>query len=176
MPADRYSQYGNGRAAWPTTIDELESEERFFVLSLRYVVFGRSHGDVPGKRMLSEFLASLGARDGEKALTCLRRLARCLKRHARRTVSLHAPCDPRLGVDEAWAVCFVAACQNRQPHLARALARWMIEPAASDELMEAAIGFARILYKNAVILPLRVGRSAHGRATVRPYAHSATVH
>ena len=166
-----------GTGVWPTTIDELEPAERLVVLSLRYFVFARSgRPRHPRGRPLGEPFANLGDGDGELALALLSQLVGCLQRHARRRFSLHAPCHPGLGMDEACVVRLVAACQHRQPHLARALARWMVKPSVGDELMEASIGFARILRRNALALPLRVAAPPPGPTPTWPHAQSATVH
>ena len=174
MPAFRIE---HGANVWPTTIDELEPPERFVVLSFRYFVFGHSsdHRHLRG-RIQHELFANLGEGDGEMALALLGRLVRCLRGHARRAFSLHAPCYPGLGVNEAWVVCLIAAWQNRQPHLARALARWMIKPSACDDLMQASIGFARILRRNAVTLSLRVDPATPRPSAIWPHAQSATIH
>ncbi len=167
----------HGANVWPTTIDELEPAERLVVLSFRRFVLGHSgrHRHLR-MRIQHELFASLGNGDGEMALVFLGRLVRCLRGHARRAFSLHAPCYPGLGVDEAWVVCLVAACQNGQPHLARALARWMIKPSAYDDLMHVSIGFARILRRNAVTLSLRVDPATPGPRAIWPHAQSATIH
>ena len=148
---------------WPTTVNELETAEQFVILSFRHCVFSRSKKDYHlGNGALREHLNRLGENDGELALTYLSRLVSCMRQGARRSFSLFAPCYPGLGVDEAWVICFLAACQSRQPHLARTLANWMIKPVAFDELMKPSIGFAQVLYKNDVLLPLRFCMSATG--------------
>lgn len=173
MPTCRVERGAN---LWPTTIAELEPAERFVVLSFRCFVLGHSGGHRHLRRRFQhEFLTNLGDRDGELALAALGRLVGCLQRQVRKAFSLHHPCCPGLGVDEVWVVCLVAACQHRQPHLARALASWMIKPAAHDELMQASIGLARILRRNAMTLPLRV-TPPPGPRPIWPQAPSPTVH
>ena len=162
---------------WPTTVNELETAEQFVVLSFRHCVFSQSDKDYPlGKGALREHLKTLGNDDGEMALTYISQLVSCMRRGARRSFSLYAPCYPGLGVDEAWVICFLAACQSRQPNLARTLANWMIKPIAFDELMKPSIGFAQILYKNDVLLPLRFCMSATGPISTWATDGPVTIH
>lgn len=162
---------------WPTTVNELETAEQFVVLSFRHCVFSQSEkGFRVGKRALREHLNMLAKDDGEMALTYLSQVISCMRRGARHSFSLFAPCYPGLGVDEAWVICFLAACQSRQPNLARTLANWMIKPIAFDELMKSSIGFVQILYKNDVLLPLRFCMSATGPISTWATDRPVTLH
>jgi len=156
---------------------ELEPAERFLVSAFRRWVLGlRDNRGALMSLVWDDFEGRFGARDGKDAMAAFAGVIRGLQCHARRRIAHHQPCCPCLGGDETGIVCFVAACQNGQPLLARGLAEGMVRDEGVGELLGAAARMARLMKKYGLELPLRVQRK--GLDDDREWANraSTTVH
>ncbi|MFQ5784533.1 MAG: hypothetical protein ACE5H8_06885 [Alphaproteobacteria bacterium] len=155
---------------------ELDPAERLIVWAFRRWVLGllENKGGY-WSCVWNEFARQFGARDGKEALSSFATLIKGLQCYARRTIHHHHPCCPCLGADEVSLICFVAACQNRRPQLARSLAEWMVHPDGAGELLEAGIRLAQAMRRHALNLPERTAVIFETEAA-RPKTTQVTVH
>lgn len=150
--------------AWPTSLAELEPPERLLVWSFRCGALAMS--DHRGHHICllgNEFTRQFGAAAGRAALGGFIAIIRALVEHARRDLRHHRPYCPCLGVDEAWLICLVGACQHGESRKARVLAELMVAPDGVGDLLGAAEILGRAMSAHALVLPQRTG--GHG-ATV----------
>lgn len=162
---------------WPTSMAELAPAERFIVWCFRRWVLGlRENNGEHWSFVWNEFARQFGAKDGKEALSGFAGLIKGLQCYARRAIQHHQPCCPCLGADEVSLICFVAACQNRQPHLALSLAEGMVQPEGAGELLEAGIRLAEVMRQYALNLPERTGKVVFKTEAERPETTQVTVH
>ncbi len=157
---------GQRNQPWPTSMNELDPSERLVVWSFRRWVLGlkqntAAHWDF----VWNEFARQLGSQDGREALSGFACMVKALQCNARRRIHYHQPCCPGLGADEVSIVCFVAACQNGQLGLARALAQWLVKPDGSDEMITAATRLAEGMQSHGLVFPERCGAPAMPHTT-----------
>ncbi len=146
---------------WPTSTAELDPSERLIVWTFRRWVTGLRRNDGSHWSLVwSEFAHRFGAIDGKEALAHFAGLVMGLQSYARRTIHHHQPCCPCLGADEVSLICLIAACQNRQPSLARGLAEWMVQPDGIGELLQSSVRLAQIMGQHGLTFPERTIRAA----------------
>jgi hypothetical protein len=162
---------------WPTSTAELDPSERFIVWAFRRWVLGLNQNNGEHWSFVwNEFARQFGIEDGKAALAAFAGLIKNLQCHARRAIRLHQPCCPCLVVDEVALVCFVAACQNSQPHRARGLAEWLVHPDGAGEMLAAAARLAQIMRKHALNLPHRSRKEAVDTVLKWPDSAKITIH
>jgi hypothetical protein len=174
VPASFTSPNG---APWPTSTPELDPSERLIVWAFRRWVLGLyQNAGEHWSFVWNEFARQFGAKDGKEALSGFAGLIKGLQCYARRTIHHHQPCCPCLCVDELCLVRLVAACQNREPQLARALAEWMVQPDGAGELLEAGTRLAQVMRRHALHFPQRCGKEESGTGSDWLEKSRVTVH
>lgn len=156
---------------WPTSVLELEPAEALIVWALRQWALGiRQNCGCHVAMIFAEFARQLDSPEAEQAAGSFAALIRGLQEHARRRIRHHRPRCPCLGVDEAWLVCLIGACQRGELRQARALAEWMVHADGIGDLLAAATRLGRAMGRHDLVIPCR------DQDNGPPDAASATVH
>ncbi len=166
---------------WPTSTAELEPSERLIVWAFRRWVLGLAQNNGGHWSLVwNEFVRQFGAGDGKEAMTGFAKLVKGLHGHARRSIGHHQPCCSCLCADEVSIVCLVAACQHRQPRLARGLAEWLVLPDGAGDLLAAAVQLGHIMRRHGLRLPVRTQArgvaEALDKQEAAPALSQATMH
>jgi hypothetical protein len=165
MGEDPYGAASGGQGLAPS--------ERLLVWTFRRWAVGfRENSDHHWSLVWREFKRVFGASEAEPALAAFAGLFKQLMVYGTRPIHHHQPCCPCLGVDEAWLVGVVAACQHGRWSDARTLAEAVVDPDGAGGLLETASRLADGMRRRSLSLPLRVDLLA--RTGRRPA--SATVH
>lgn len=164
-------------APWPTSTAELDPSERLIVWAFRRWLLGLpQNAGEHWSFVWNDFARQFGAQDGKEALSAFTGLIKGLQCYARRTIHHHQPCCPCLGADEVCLVSLVAACQNHQRQLARALAEWMVQSDGVGDLLEAGMRLARVMQRHSLNLPGRTKKEEPDTASEWPLSSRTTVH
>lgn len=142
--------------AWPTSMPELEPAEALIVWAFRRWALGiRQNCGCHVSMVSMEFSRQLDGPEAEQAIGSFALLIRRLQEHARRRIRHHQPRCPCLGIDEAWLVCLIGACQRGELRRARTLAEWMVHADGIGDLLHAATRLGRVMGRHGLVIPCR---------------------
>jgi hypothetical protein len=135
---------------------ELAPAEYLLVASLRRWVWGLRQNDGAQWHVVSvEFAGTFGAAASHEALAAFGRAVHVLHLDPRQPVRCHLPCCPCLAPYEACFMLLIAACQNGDARLARAVGGWLVGEDSVGDLIQPAATLSRAMRRRGLLLPQR---------------------
>lgn len=162
-------QTPEGEQALPRLMAELSPEEELVVLLVRgwMAAIGQPEpGACPRATWhnASQLCrAQMGNWEGRIALQQCHDFMRCVVHASKQPFGYNPIAAPHLCPEEAWVLTLIAACQNRQPRLARRLVTWRNCSEGGGAILAPAIALARSLARQGLFLSVRTRGNQENR-------------